>query len=286
MQVTHIPVAQIVAGANDRTTFDPTALAALAANIAEHGLASPITVRAVNDAYELVAGERRTRAVRLLGWPTIPAIVAKLTDAEAAALMLAENVARQDIDPVDEANAYAARIRLYDWTPAQCATAGGVTLNRVQARLKLLRLRPDILQLLRTGNLRIGYAEILANADLDTDRQLLAMTALRDAPRPTPGWFRRVVSELLAQQMQGEMFTTPILGGELAAPVALAPLAEPPHPATTRPCVDGFFLKERLSKQIAFWRDAADAWERQGRPHKRQECMAAAQALQSALDIT
>lgn len=287
--VTSIAAAQIVPGTNDRTTFDPAALQELAASIAQNGLIQPITVRAIEgtEMYQIVAGERRYRAMTaLLHRQAVPAIVADLTDEEAAAVMLSENVSRQDIDPIDEANAYASRIKMFGWSVARCADAAGVSEIRVQFRLKLLNLRPDLQGLVKTGNLQLGYAQVLASAGLDSARQLMALAALRDAANPTPAWFRRLCSDLLAEQAQEAMLDAPpIFGGALESPARHTALVEPPHPATATPPADGDTPRAKLESQAAFWADAASQWERLGRPFKRQECQAAAQALQIALSL-
>lgn len=287
--VTHISASQIVPGNNDRTTFDPTALAELAASIAANGLIQPITVRAIEgtEMHQIVAGERRFRAMTtILRWDTIPAIVADLTDEEAAAVMLSENVSRQDIDAIDEANAYASRIRLYGWTVARCAEAAGVSEIRVQFRIKLLALRPDVQGLVKTGSLQLGYAQVLASAGLDNTRQMMALATLRDHANPTPAWFRRLCSDLLGQQAQETMLdVAPIFGGALEAPATRTALVEPPHPSTSTPPATGSTPRDLLAGQAAFWSDAAGQWERLGRPFKRQECQAAAQALQTALSL-
>lgn len=286
--ITKIDTSQIMPGPNDRTQFYPNALAELAANIAAHGLIQPITVRIIDgtDKYEIVAGERRFRACAdILNWATIPAIVADLTDEEASAVMLAENVARTDIDPIDEANAYAIRMRLYGWTVSECAQRAGVTEVRVQFRIKLLKLRPDLQALVRTSNLAIGYAQILADANLDPDRQLIAIAALRDSKSPTPPWFRRACNDLLTQQAQDTLIESlPIVTGRPIDNPTAQPIAEPPSPATHRPATNGATPWERIASQIGFWESAADQWQQLGKPFKRQECQAAMQALQFALE--
>jgi len=283
-----IETSTIIAGDNgsghqDRTSFDPAKLAELAASIQAHGLLQPITVRRLGetDLFQIVAGERRFRACESLGWQEIPAIIADVTAEEAAALMLAENTARQDLDPVDEGLAYQVRIKHLGWTVADCARSAGVSEVRVQFRLKLLRLRPDLLDLVRTGNLALGYAQILADANLDSNRQMMAVVALRDNPAPTPVWFRKVTAELVTQQAQGILFDTlPLFSGQApAAPNKTAKPAEPPTPATATPPAHGANAKEVIGNQMTFWRQAAQAWDGLGKPFKRQECEAAAQAL-------
>lgn len=287
-QVSHIDMTAIVPGDNgtgnqDRTKFDASSLGDLAASINEHGLIQPITVRPLGDTelYQIVAGERRYRACELLGWLEIPAIVADLTDAEASAIMLAENTGRVDLDAIDEGRAYQVRIDRLGWTVTDCAKSAGVSEVRVQFRLKLLKLRPDLQDMIRTGNLSIGYAQVLADADLDVNRQMIAIRQLRDNASPTPAWFRRIANELLTQQAQGSMFDEmPLFGGQsVEAPKTTVTHSEPPTPATTQPPVKGSTPKEIIGNQMSFWQQASEAWERMGKPFKRQECQAAAQAL-------
>ena len=280
-----LAIAAIVAGDNgtghqDRTTFNATKLRELADSIATHGLLQPVTVRPLATAgtFQLIAGERRFRACKLLGWSEIPAIVADVTDAQAAALMLLENTSREDLDPVDEAMAYAVRIDALGWTVADCAKSAGVSEVRVQFRLKLLKLRGDLQDLVRSGNLSLGYAQILADTGLDTNRQMLALGRLRDNPGATPAWFRRTCADLLAQQAQGDLFDLPLMGGPLEISAPTTPV-EPPTPATAKPPKVGKSLEEIVGNQIAFWNDAAQQWDELGKPFKRQECEAAAQAL-------
>ncbi len=283
--VVNLALSEIVPGNNDRTVFEPQALADLAENIRQHGLIQPITVRRLEgtDLFQIVAGERRYRACSMLGWEAIPAIVRDLSDEEASAVMLQENTARADLDPIDEGRAYQRRMATYGWTVQQVAEAAGVSVVRVQFRLKLLQLRPELVDLVRHGSLALGYAQILADAGLDTNRQMLAVAKLRDNPRPTPGWFRAIVSELFQQQAQGQLFDLPLLGGPLESPAQQQPLAEPPHPATTQPPRQGHTHREVLAGQVAFWAEAAAEWDRLGKPFKRQECEAAAKAVQLAL---
>lgn len=285
--VTLIDMACIVPGDNgaghqDRTKFDPAGLVELAGSIQAHGLLQPITVRRIEDSdlYQIVAGERRYRACTLLCWQEIPAIIADVTSDEAAALMLAENTSREDLDPVDEARAYQVRIDRLGWTVADCAKTAGVSEVRVQFRLKLLKLRPDLQDLVRSGNLALGYAQVLADGNLDANRQLIAIRRLRDNPTPTPAWFRRIVGELFTEQSQVSIFGDgPLFGGTAVEEPGARTFQAPPTPATARPPVIGETPKEIVGHQVSFWQQAAEAWENLGKPFKRQECEAAAKAL-------
>lgn len=288
-EITMIDVRDIMAGNNDRTKFDGARLAELAGSIRENGLVQPVTVRPIGragvfgEAYQIVAGERRYRACGLAGLTEVPCIIRELDDEQAAALMLVENTGRADLDPVDEANAYAARIRDYGWTVADIATRAGVSPVRVQFRLKLLALRPDVQALVRSGQLTLGYAQILADGELDPNRQVQAVAALRDNPTPTPAWFRRIVGTLFEQQAQDGLFD---LGDIMAAPVALPvkPAARdvPAHPSTDAPPAIVGTVAEVLAGHAAFWTRAAGEWADMGKNFKADACRAAADALRMA----
>lgn len=283
--ITMIDRTLITPGNNDRTVFEPNALRELADSISQNGLIQPITVRPIADGelFQIVAGERRFRAISLLEWGEVPCIVKDMTDEESSAIMLAENVSRADIDPIDEAMAYRSRITLFGWSVAECARQAGVSAIRVQFRLKLLKLRPDVQSLVRNGNIPLGYASILSDADLDADRQMIAFARLRDNPSPTPGWFRRSVGELQAQQNQIGLFASGPLFGEFVPTKDDSPIAMPPSPETHQPPRSGKTIRDIVAGQIRFWQEAAEAWSNLGKPFKRQECEAAAHALTAVL---
>ncbi len=208
--VTDLPVAQIDPGTNDRRTFDVAKLAELAESIRQNGLAQPITVRPMGEGehrrFQIVAGERRFRAVRdVLHWPTIPAIVRVLDDATASAIMLAENLNRVDLNPIEEAQAFDIRIRHLGWTEQQVADAVGISLELVRRRLSLLALVPDARFLVAKGQLPIGHAECLVR--LDVNRQRIALRTLNDSARlPTLSVWRSFISQLLEEQAQDDLF--------------------------------------------------------------------------------
>lgn len=286
-QISKISVTEITPGPNDRTTFRPAGLAELADSIREHGLLQPITVRQMDaqDLYEIVAGERRYRACRYnLGWAEVPCIIIDATEEEASAMMLAENVSRQDLDAIDEAAAYQARMTRFDWTVSEIAKRAGVSEIRVRFRLKLLDLTSDIQELVSKGHLTLGYAQILSDGKLDSNRQRMAISKLRDNPKATPGWFRRIVNELFTEQAQGQLFEMPMFGGEYIAQ-EIVQVADPPLPTTTRPPVRGSSPIEVVKNQIGFWEMAALEWQNLGKPFKRQECQSAMAALQFAAEV-
>lgn len=178
-EVANVPLADIVPGDNDRTKFDADALARLAATIDTYGLAQPITVRPVGDRYEIVAGERRFRAVTMLGWDTIPALVRTYDDDTASAVMLIENASREDLDPVEEGQAYAKRMA--DGLSAEeVAEQAGVSIVRLRFRVKLLDLIDEARQMVSTGALPLRMAQELHGLDANRQRIALKPLARRD----------------------------------------------------------------------------------------------------------
>ena len=284
--INDIPISQIIPGRNDRTIFDESGLRELADSIKEHGLIQPITVRHAEDGkqFEIIAGERRFRACKLLGWQTIPAIITVLEDEEASAVTLAENIARKSLDPIDEGCAYQSRIESFGWSIEDLSKYAGTSPIHVQFHLKLLKLIPEIQKLIRGGNIQIGYAQILADANLDSNFQLIAFSKLRDNPKPTMGWFRSIVSELKEKQDQGVLFKGPLFDKAQAAnELKTKDIPQPPHPETTTPPKIGRNYKEIVRNQIGFWEEAAEQWDAMGKPFKRNECRSAAQALSLAI---
>ncbi|PTQ56681.1 MAG: Chromosome (plasmid) partitioning protein ParB [Candidatus Carbobacillus altaicus] len=132
-----------------RRAFEPEPLDELARSMANFGLLQPVIVRpltpAPSDEYELVAGERRLRAAKMLGWTDIPAIVRKMGDIEAASLALIENLQRESLNPLEEAEAYSELMRLYDLTQEALAQRLGKGQSTIANKLRLLQL-PDFVK--------------------------------------------------------------------------------------------------------------------------------------------
>ena len=210
--ITELLTSQIIPGDNDRTVFNQVALAELAESIKANGLAQPITVRPIGpNRFEIVAGERRFRAIsEILKWDTCPAIVRDLTDEQAAAIMLAENVHRVDLNPLDEAKAYHKRMEQFGWSVAETARQANVSDTRVSSRIKLLELNPDIQDLVANNHLPLGFAQTMSK--LNSARQNQIITWLREqVATPTARTFNKMVNELYEQQAQDSMFDMSVL---------------------------------------------------------------------------
>jgi ParB/RepB/Spo0J family partition protein len=280
-QVIEVPVSAIHAGQNDRTEFNEEALRGLADSIAEQGLKQPILLRPAAEGFEIVAGERRFRACRLLGRETVPAFVEPLSDEAAATLMLAENVARQDLNAVDEAKAYSRRMSLYGWSEEECAKRGGVSTKRVRDRLKLLGLRADLQALVVQGILPLRYAQILGSSDLDHPMQMVAFGKLRDNPAPNEVWFRREVGALEAAVAQQDLFGEPIDWTQQPLFDVPEEAGELPLPGEHEPPVLGTTFDELARGHEQFWARAAHRWYAAGHRYKGLRCEGAAAAVRA-----
>lgn len=144
-----------------RRNFDPAALDTLADSIKAQGLQQPIVVRPQGDRYEIVAGERRWRAVQKLGHKTIQAIVRAMDDRAAMAVSLIENMQREGLNALEEANGLKKLIDEYGLKHEQCAEALGFSRAHVTNLLRLFELNEDVQGLLRAGKLSVGHAKVL-----------------------------------------------------------------------------------------------------------------------------
>lgn len=199
-----LPVGLIRPGNNDRKHFDPARLRELADSIAEVGdLIEPVMVRPVDGGWEIIAGERRYRAVaELLGWPDVLCIVRDWDDAAASVAMLAENLQRVDLRPTEEGRAYRERMDAFGLTVVEVARMAGVSWNRVDAKVCLLRLVPEAQQAVDAGTLKETWAWGMTG--LDVNRQRLAFRALSDTS--THAQFRALCARLKAEQDAEPLF--------------------------------------------------------------------------------
>lgn len=177
-----IPLEKIVSNPRQpRQQFDPEKLAELAESIKEQGVIQPIVVRPVEDSYELVAGERRYRAVEKLGWKTIPSIILELTDNETALeLSLIENIQREDLNPIEEASAYNRLLTECSLTQADVAVKVGKDRSSVANSLRLLTLSEEIQKMILNNEISAGHARTLLAVPLTIERETLARKTAKD----------------------------------------------------------------------------------------------------------
>src|SRR5213596_3328047 len=171
-----------------RRRFDEATLAGLAESLRQRGVLQPVLVRPLPaGTYELVAGERRWRAAQIAGLETIPALVRARDDAQALEVALIENMAREDLNPVEEARACAALVEELGLTREEVGRRVGRSRVAVSNLLRLLDLPDEVLDLMETGALSEGHGRALLLAPDHGDRRRLA----RDAAEG--GWSVRVV---------------------------------------------------------------------------------------------
>lgn len=161
-----------------RKNFEPEALQALADSIAEHGIIQPLSVRKVGDYYQIVAGERRWRAARLAGLTEVPVCVLDIDDRETMELALVENLQREDLNPIEEAEGYRTLMDEYGLTQEQAAEKVGRSRPAVANALRLLALDDELTELVKNGSLSAGHARALLSLPSDKQRKAAAQRVL------------------------------------------------------------------------------------------------------------
>ena len=164
-----------------RRSFDDAALQGLADSVRERGVLQPVLVRPVSGGtFELVAGERRWRAAQLAGLPTVPALVRARDDAQALEVALIENMAREDLNPIEEARACAALVEELGLTREEVGRRVGRSRVAVSNLLRLLDLPDEAIDLVERGELTEGHGRALLLADDHGTRRALAREAARE----------------------------------------------------------------------------------------------------------
>lgn len=144
-----------------RKDFEIKALSELAASLRRSGVIQPVVVRRAGQGYQLIVGERRWRAAKLAGLEKIPAVVREATDAESLELALIENLLREDLNPIEEAEAYQKLLAQFAWTQEELAERVGKDRSSIANCLRLLKLPESIQADLRAGRLTMGHARAL-----------------------------------------------------------------------------------------------------------------------------
>ena len=160
-----------------RTVFDEEAISTLADSIKEHGLLQPILVRPYKDGYQIVAGERRWRACRLLGMTEIPAVVSEMTDIEVAQAAIVENLQRENLNPIEEAEGFKELADKYNMTQEEIAQKVGRSRSAITNALRLLALPDEIVKMLSNGDITTGHAKAILAVDNAETQLMLAKQA-------------------------------------------------------------------------------------------------------------
>ena len=174
-----IPVEAIQANPfQPRGDFDPGRLAELADSIRENGLLQPVVVRPVGDAFEIVVGERRFRAIQSLGWTSVPALVRTLDDEQMLVVALVENLQRHDLSALEEARGYRRLMRDFDLTQEEVGRHVGRDRSTVANALRLLALPEAVLGLLAKGDLSAGHGRALLMLSTPEEQTRVALKAV------------------------------------------------------------------------------------------------------------
>jgi ParB family chromosome partitioning protein len=174
-ELEHNPAGQLTMLARDvmqagkyqpRSHMDETALNELADSIKEQGLMQPIIVRSIgNERYEIIAGERRYRAAGIAGLTEVPVLIKEVDDKNALSLALIENIQREDLNAIEEAQGLQRLIQEFNYTHETCAQAIGRSRSAVSNLLRLLNLAPAVQTMLLAGDVEMGHARALLSLD-------------------------------------------------------------------------------------------------------------------------
>ncbi len=162
-----LPINEIIPNKDQpRKTFDEGALQELADSIIQHGVLQPLLVRPLTTGgYQLVAGERRWRASRIAGLKEVPVIIKELTDIETMEIAIIENLQREDLNPIEEAEGLQALIDKCGYTQEEVATSVGKSRPAIANSLRLLKLPPEVRQMTQDGVISAGHARALLAFD-------------------------------------------------------------------------------------------------------------------------
>jgi ParB family chromosome partitioning protein len=194
-----------------RRTFDADELRRLAESIAAHGVLQPVVVVEVDDAFVLIAGERRWRAASLLGLETIPAVVRSANELERLELALVENLQRSDLNAIEEARAYRQLMDEFGLTQERVAERVSRSRPAVANTLRILDTAPLVQQAVADGTISGGHAKALAGLDSQSQQEVLLATVV------TRSLSVRQTEDLVAASREGQA----------AAPPSAAPAADP-----------------------------------------------------------
>lgn len=161
-QITQIDIDKVIPNIyQPRKYFNEQAIEELSQSILEHGIIQPLTVRMRGEIYELVAGERRLRAAKMANLKTVPCNIIDITDTESAEIALLENLQREDLNYIEEAEAYYNLINEHNFTQDEVAKRIGKKQSTIANKLRLLKLNKEVRELCLTNNLTERHARAL-----------------------------------------------------------------------------------------------------------------------------
>ena len=172
-----LPISQVEScAAQPRKQFDPDALADLADSIRQHGIIQPLTVRKLQSGYyQIIAGERRWRAARMAGLSQVPVVVIEADDRKAMALAMIENLQREDLNPMEEAEGYRTLMEQYGLTQEETSQRVGKSRSAVANALRLLHLSDEVRALVEEGKLSGGHARALVPLTAELQKKAAAV---------------------------------------------------------------------------------------------------------------
>jgi len=181
-----------------RREFPETELEELTSSIKENGLLQPLVVRPAGPGrYELVAGERRLRSLQRLGWQEAPVVVRKVEDEDLLVLALVENLQREELNPLEEAEGYRTLAERFSLTQEEISQAVGKDRSTIANLLRLLKLPPSIRRLLEAGDLSMGHARALLSVVDPVHASTLARQAVKE------GWSVREIEQHIRGPARG-----------------------------------------------------------------------------------
>ena len=172
-----LPLSQVEScAAQPRKQFDPDALADLADSIRQHGIIQPLTVRKLQSGYyQIIAGERRCRAARMAGLSQVPVVVIEADDRKAMELAMIENLQREDLNPMEEAEGYRTLMEQYGLTQEETSQRVGKSRSAVANALRLLHLSDEVRTLVEEGKLSGGHARALVPLTAELQKKAAAV---------------------------------------------------------------------------------------------------------------
>ena len=198
-EVTRLPLQKVEPNPNQpRCRFDEEELQSLADSIAEHGILQPLAVREMEGGfYQIIAGERRWRAARLAGLKEVPVVVVEADDRTVMELALIENLQRQDLNPMEEAEGYRVLTEEYGLTQEQAAARVGKSRPAVANALRLLALPEDVRSLVEKGELSAGHARAVLSLPTPARQRAAAqkILTLRLSVRQAEAMCKRLAAE-------------------------------------------------------------------------------------------